>query len=114
LKFRESEMALRAVEKPTANQPAPPHDLAATGRELWGNLSREYRIDDESGKAILAVACRASDRAESCRVAVAKDGLVVRDRFRQTRPHPLLAVERAARAQMLQALKALSLPVPEE
>ena len=107
-------MVLRAVEKPAPGQPVPPADLGATGRELWGKLVREYRIDDEHGKAVLGVACRSADRAESCRLAVEKAGLTVKDRFRQTRPHPLLAVERGARAQMLQALKQLSLPIPED
>src|SRR5262245_32914275 len=108
---------LKAVPKDSkggATLPHPPADMGAVGRDLWAKLTRDYRIEDEHGRAALGVACRAADRAESCRRAVAKAGLVVRDRFRQTRPHPLLAVERAARAQMLQALKQLSLPIPED
>jgi len=73
-----------------------------------------YRVEDQAGQAVLAVACRATDRAEAARVAVAKDGMSVRDRFRQIRPHPLLAVERGARAQVLAALKQLSLPLAED
>ena len=109
-------MTLRAVPKAKADPllPTPPSDLGAAGRELWQRLTADYRIDDRAGQAVLGVACRAADRAETCRVAVAKDGLVVRDRFRQTRPHPLLAVERSARAQMLAALRQLSLPIPED
>jgi phage terminase small subunit len=108
---------LKAVppsSKAGATAPVPPADMGPIGRDLWSKLVRDYNISDEHGLAVLAVACRAADRAESCRLAVLKTGLVVKDRFRQTRPHPLLAVERAARAQMLQALKQLSLPIPED
>jgi phage terminase small subunit len=109
-------MTLRAVPKSKVDplRPSPPADLGTAGRDLWSKLTTDYRVDDQAGQAVLAVACRAADRAESCRAAVAKDGLVVRDRFRQTRPHPLLAVERSARAQMLTALRQLSLPIPED
>lgn len=106
-------MTLRVVPK-TQEDPTPPADLMATGRELWAKLMTAYRIEDEGGRTILVVACRAADRAESCRLRVAKDGLTVRDRWRQVRPHPLLAVERSARDQMLRAIKALALPLPEE
>ena len=108
---------LKAVPKPgtaAPHLPAPPAGLAAIGRDLWGKLVRDYAIEDQHGQAVLEVACRAADRAESCRVAIGKSGLIVRDRFRQTRPHPLLQVERAARAQLLAALRQLSLPIPEE
>ena len=39
----------------------------------------------------------------------ARDGQTVEDRFGQAKPHPLLAAERDARAQMLAALRALDL-----
>lgn len=111
-------MTLKAVPKNETRSdphlPAPPADLAATGRELWDKLMTAYRIEDEGGRAVLAVACRAADRAEGCRLKVAKEGMTVRDRWRQVRPHPLLAVERSARDQMLRAIIALSLPLPEE
>jgi len=91
-----------------------PEDLGDAGHELWRKLMEAYALGDEHGKAVLAIACRAADRAESCRLKVAKEGMTVKDRWRQIRPHPLLAVERAARQQMLQALRQLSLPLPTE
>lgn len=110
---------LKAVPPPRktgAIVAAPPADLGPAGRALWSKLTRDYAISDEHGQAVLEVAARAADRAESCRLAIlkSKTGMIVKDRFRQLRPHPLLAVERAARAQVLQALKALSLPIPED
>ena len=94
-------------------RPAPPSDLGPAGRELWSKLTTAYRLEDEAGQCVLAIACRAADRADTCRVQVAKDGLTVKDRWRQVRPHPLLAIERSARGQMMQALKQLQLPIPE-
>ncbi len=51
------------------------------------------------------------DRMRGCQKAVSDDGAMVKDRFDQLKPHPLLATERDSRAQMLFALKALNLDV---
>lgn len=40
---------------------------------------------------------------------IESDGQTVKDRFDQDKPHPLLSVERDARAAMLAALKQLNL-----
>jgi len=40
-----------------------------------------------------------------------RDGLLMVDRFGQTKSHPLLGVERDARAQLITTLKALNLDV---
>ena len=107
-------LKLVSGSKPASSAPAPPDDLGAAGKDLWRRLTDGYAISDEGGRAVLEVAARACDRAEDCRRRVAKDGPTVRDRWRQVKPHPLLAVERAARAQMLQAVKQLALPLPED
>lgn len=46
-----------------------------------------------------------------CQKRIKKDGQVVKDRFDQDKPHPLLATERDSRAQMMQALKQLNLDI---
>jgi phage terminase small subunit len=99
--------------KPAATGAAPPADLGPTGRALWLRLASSYRIDDEHGQTVLALACRAADREQACRARIAKDGVAVTDKWGQTKPHPLLAAERDARAQVLAALRALALPIPE-
>jgi P27 family predicted phage terminase small subunit len=91
----------------------PPADLGLTGRELWLRLVNAYKVDDEHGQTVLALACRAADREQACRKRIEKDGVAVTDKWGQTKPHPLLAAERDARAQVLAALRALSLPIPE-
>src|SRR5512136_1953957 len=90
-----------------------PAGLSEAGANLWRKLSTEYRVDDAHGQAELALACRAADRLEACRKRIEKDGVSVRDRWGQVKPHPLLAAERDARAAVLAALRQLSLPIPE-
>lgn len=92
---------------------APPADLGATGKALWLRLVAAYKVDDEHGQTVLALACRAADREQACRRRIEKDGVAVTDKWGQTKPHPLLAAERDARAQVLAALRALALPIPE-
>ena len=92
---------------------APPADLGATGKALWLKLAGAYKVDDEHGQTVLALACRAADREQACRRQIEHDGVSVRDKWNQVKPHPLLAAERDARSQVLAALRALSLPIPE-
>ena len=53
----------------------------------------------------------ALDRTEACRLQIEKDGQIVKDRFGQQKPHPLLAVERDARAAFVVCLKNLQLDI---
>jgi phage terminase small subunit len=96
----------------TPNRTAPA-DLGATGRALWLKLAGAYKVDDEHGQTVLALACRAADREQACRRQIEHDGVSVRDKWNQIKPHPLLAAERDARSQVLAALRALALPIPE-
>jgi len=91
--------------------PGAPADLQGPGRELWLKLTSSYAIDDEHGRAVLAIACRAQDRAEAARQSIEKDGMTVRDKWNQIKPHPLLSVERDARAASLAAIRQLALPL---
>ncbi len=68
-------------------------------------------IDDTAGLKILRGLFEASDRAEGCRERIERDGLTVTDKFGQTKPHPLLAIERDSRAAVLAGLKALNLDI---
>lgn len=106
---------VKVTKRDVAVTPSGPQaDLGPAGRDLWVRLTSAYRIDDEHGKAVLAIACKALDRAESCRKVIDKDGLSTRDRWGQVKVHPLLAPERDARAAVLLALRQLSLPIPVE
>jgi hypothetical protein len=91
-----------------------PTGLAAAGRGLWSRLQVGYGVADPAGLAILEQAARALDRVEECRAAIAKDGVTVRDRWDQVKPHPLLAAERDARAAVLAAIRQLGAEIPED
>ncbi len=81
---------------------------------MWREMGGDFEQWDSAGLAALRSALEAHQRARQARLAIDKDGQVWRDRFGQLRPHPLLAVERDARAAFLAALRTLRLLDPEE
>lgn len=93
---------------------APGH-LSKESKRLWRELLEEYSIQDSAGLRILRTTLEAYDRSQSCRLIIdggnGKDGegMQILDRFSQSKPHPLLTVERDARAAFLAGLKALNL-----
>ena len=87
----------------------PPGHLSDEAKTIWGRLLEEYSIDDAAGLNILRTGLEAFDRAAAARKAIELEGLQVKDRFGQLKPHPLLPAERDARSQWLMAVKALNL-----
>ena len=87
---------------------APKH-LSSEAKQFWKNLVDEYCIEDTAGLRILRVSLEAYDRAQAARMAIDEDGMTVRDKFNQIKPHPLLPVERDSRAAFLSGMKALNL-----
>jgi hypothetical protein len=73
------------------------------------DLVTEYAIADAAGLQILATSLEAFDRLRAAQRAIKRDGQTMKDRFGQVRAHPLLSVERDARAAWLAGLKALNL-----
>ena len=86
----------------------PPKHLSPPARRWWAALQREYGITDAGGLALLAAAADAWDRCREAREILAKEGVITVDRFNQPQPHPAVRIEHSARAQLLQALKALN------
>ena len=86
-----------------------PGHLSAEAKRMFENLCSEYGISDTAGLRILRTALEAWDRCQNARRQIDKDGMVVRDKFNQLKPHPLLPVERDSRAAFLAGLKALNL-----
>ncbi len=64
---------------------------------------------EDSDRTLLVTALEAWDRAQQAREAIDREGLTVATRFGESKAHPLLAVERDARAAFLQAMRALHL-----
>jgi P27 family predicted phage terminase small subunit len=91
----------------------PPH-LSAEARSMWQRLNDDFHLGDAAGRALLQAACESFDRAQQARRRIDREGALIHDRFGQPKPHPLCAVERDARAQMIGALRALRLAPGEE
>ena len=87
----------------------PPVHFTSETKRIWQEIIDEYAIDDAAGLRILRVALEAFDRAQAARATIDKDGMTVKDKFGQTKPHPLLPIERDSRAAFLAGLKALNL-----
>lgn len=86
-----------------------PGGLSVEARRRWSALVSEYSIVDAAGVQILATALEAFDRMRQAQRRIRKDGTTTKDRFGQLRAHPLLVIERDARAAWLAGLKALNL-----
>jgi phage terminase small subunit len=89
--------------------PLPPAHLAEAGATLWADITRQYRIQDGAGQALLTVAAECLDRMRQAQEAIREHGVLVADRYGGKRQNPACAVERAARHGMITALKALNL-----
>ena len=94
----------------TKKQEIPSH-LSKEAGEIFRDLCADYRINDTAGLKILRVACEAFERAQGARIIIDRDGMTVKDKFEQTKPHPLLPIERDSRAAFLSGLKALNLDI---
>ena len=86
-----------------------PCNLSKEAQRLWRKFLFEYEIADQGGLVILQTGLEAFDRMRSAQEKIKDSGETVQDRFGQIKAHPLCAVERDARSQMLQALKMLNL-----
>jgi P27 family predicted phage terminase small subunit len=93
------------------NSETPPAGLSREARRRWTALVEEFAIGDSAGLQILATALEAFDRMRQAQRRVKKDGPVFKDRFGQMKAHPLLTIERDARAAWLASLKALNLDI---
>ena len=72
-------------------------------------LAKEYEIDDPAGEQLLVTFADACTLELDCMDRITVDGLTIKDRFGQMKPHPLIAAARDARAQKLAAMKALNI-----
>ena len=89
---------------------APGH-LSKESKKIWRHILKEYAIEDTAGLKILRVALESFDRAQAAREVIDLEGMQIKDRFEQMKPHPLLTVERDNRAAFLAGLKALNLDI---
>ena len=97
------------AETVTKLRDAAPKHLSADAKGWWRKIARDYSIEDQAGLLLLQTACECFDRMKGAQAAIERDGPTVRGSAKQIAAHPLIAVERDARGQMLSALKALNL-----
>jgi P27 family predicted phage terminase small subunit len=83
--------------------------LSSEAKRWRAKIISEYEIADEAGLLILQTAMEAFDRMREAQQQVTRDGVTFTDRFGQIKAHPLLPVERDARAAFLAGLRSLNL-----
>lgn len=91
-----------------AKTTAPKH-LSAAAKRLWQQLKTEYVLDDVAAEVLLESLCESFDRIKAAREQIARDGMVILDRFGAPRAHPAVNIEHAARMQLVRAIRALRL-----
>lgn len=94
---------------PAPDRPQPPADLGEPERVIWAGVFLDYRQSTRLAVDVLRSGLESHQRARECRETIARDGATVAGRDGQLRAHPLLAVERDARAAWLAAVKLLGL-----
>ncbi len=82
--------------------------FAEAGAALWRAVVKDYELDSTESE-ILALACRALDRAARAREAVDRDGEFVTGRYGDLKAHPAMLVVRDAESAALRALRSLHL-----
>jgi P27 family predicted phage terminase small subunit len=93
------------------NEMKPPNHLSTEAKKIWREIVSEYQIRDCAGLRILRVSLEAFDRAQAARQQIEKYGMLLKDKFGQAKPNPLLPVERDSRAAFLSGLKCLNLDI---
>src|SRR5881628_3488522 len=88
--------------------PRPPAGYTAEAKKLWQDVLEGWQLDP-AALVILDSACRALMRVRQAQARLDRDGLVVRDRFKQEKPHPCATIERDAKQTLLRSLRALNL-----
>ena len=91
------------------SEPKAPAHLSRESKRWWREIQSEYVIGDAAGLAVLGQAAESLDRVRTAQKAIKESGIVVLDRWGQTKSHPAAAIERDAKASFLAALRALNL-----
>ena len=80
----------------TPPAPPPPSYLSPRAKQLWRDVLAGYELA-HAELELLRLACIALDRADQARRTIRREGLLVRDRFDQSKEHPAVAIEATAR-----------------
>ncbi len=86
----------------------PPAHLSPEAKGWWARVISGWDLDDPS-LLLLESALELFDRMRQAQRLIKKDGMVVKDRFGQRRPHPACLIERNSKLGMLRHLRELGL-----
>ena len=91
-----------------------PRHLSAKSKRIFRSIVDDFELESEShALETLRLALEAMDRADEAREMIARDGLVVRNRHDELRPHPAVAIERDSRLAAWRGFRELSLDAGE-
>jgi phage terminase small subunit len=103
--------AAPAPKPAPAAPPAAPADLSPAMQRWWRDVVKEHELEPHR-LHLLELACRAKDRCEEARSAIAQHGATYIDRFGAPRTHPAVAIERDARSAFAKLVRDLDLRAP--
>lgn len=89
-----------------------PNHLKKKTRTWIYKIQRDYELEERHLR-LLILCGEAWDRGQEAREQISKEGLTIKDRFKQTRPHPAIAVERDCRIGFARLLKEVGLDLEE-
>jgi P27 family predicted phage terminase small subunit len=88
--------------------PVAPDHLSDRGAGLWTSIAGAYELGDHQLE-LLRRACEASDRTDEAVAIIKAEGLVVVDRYGQSKPHPATQIERDSRVALARLIRELAL-----
>ena len=87
--------------------PKPPATLSKKSAAYFKKFVDEYEIDEAAIEVLIRV-CESIDRADEAAAGLKAHGsLITKDRFGCDRAHPLVMIERQARAAIIDGIKSL-------
>ena len=87
--------------------PKPPTSLSKKSAAYFKKFIAEYEVDDSHVEVLIRV-CESMDRSDQAAAGLKKHGsLMTKDRFGCEKSHPLVQIERQARAAIIDGIKAL-------
>jgi P27 family predicted phage terminase small subunit len=90
-----------------------PKHLSTQAKADWKRFHNDYRLDSDCEDVLLEM-LEAMDRKREAQAALKADGITIKNRFNELRPHPACGIERDMRLQILRCLKVIGLPLSED
>ncbi len=88
----------------------PPKHLSAGAKQFWRSVVNLFELE-EHNLDLLETACIQLARSEQARAIIDEEGMVIKDRFQQPKPHPAVELERQAHLAFIRIGRELGLSV---